>query len=235
MIKTGLTVTALAVAAMSAMAYWTMQALPETGQVPVHWNINGEADRFEDVAQAKKTLWILPGLSLLSGIILAIAPRFDPRRTNLLKSSRAYLSIWIGTMILMSIVMGIVCYAMINGVNNGGATPHNMVAYLVGAISVLFIIIGNYLPKTRSSWFFGIRTPWTLSSEESWAKTHRASGRLFIIFGFVCLISIFVLKQSWLLPLLIGGSIGISIFSLIYSYLAWRNASDRTPSTDYVN
>ena len=48
---------------------------------------------------------------------------------------------------------------------------------------VRFIIMGNYLPKTRQNWFFGIRTLWALSSQVTWEKTHGLAGRLFFLTG----------------------------------------------------
>ena len=55
---------------------------------------------------------------------------------------------------------------------------------LVGT-GVVFVVIGNYLPKVRPNYMMGIRTPWTLTSDLSWDRTHRLGGRLFVLEGIV--------------------------------------------------
>jgi len=234
MIKTGLLWTAIAATLMCGMTWWTISNLPVTGEVPVHWNHKGEADRYAPVAEAKRILWMVPALSVLTSLIFALALKIDPRRTNIKRSSRAYMAIWIGTLALMTVITGLVCYSMLKGASMPEATQAPMLKIIVGLISALFLLIGNYLPKTRSNWFFGIRTPWTLSSEQAWEKTHRITGRLFFVFGLIGILSVFFLPLNWLLPVIIGGSSGIAIFSLIYSYLVWRDASDRQTTPDYI-
>jgi len=233
MIKTGIIATILATLIAGTIAFLTMNALPETGQIPIHWNHKGEADGFASAAEARKLVWIMPGLTVLTGAILALAVKIDPRRQNIQKSSRAYLAVWIGTLVLMVVISALIGYSM----TKGGASTRDMAmapGLIVAAISGLFVVIGNYLPKTRSNWFFGIRTPWTLSSEEAWEKTHRITGRLFIGLGIAGLISVFLLPVTWQLPIIVGGSLAITAFALIYSYLTWRTASDRSPAPDYI-
>ncbi len=234
MIKKGLIATLIATLIMSAMTIWTINTLPETGDIPVHWNYKGEADRFEPVANAKRILWLLPGLSVFTSLILALGIKIDPRNKNIQRSGRAYMAIWLGTLVLMVFVTALVCYAMITGASSPDAKLDVMPELIVGGLSVLLLIMGNYLPKSRSNWFFGIRTPWTLSSDESWEKTHRIAGRLFIGLGITGFISALVLPTTWQIPVIVAGSLSITVFSLIYSYLAWRNASDRVTTPEYV-
>ena len=234
MIKTGLTATFIATFIMAAIAFWAMGSIPSSGEIPVHWNIKGEADRFVSPEEARLTVWIFPAVSILVGSILALAVKIDPRKTNLEKSRRAYLAIWIGTMILMTFVTALVCYSMVNG-ENASQSGHALMPKLITVgISVLLIVMGNYLPKTRSNWFFGVRTPWTLSSEQAWEKTHRFSGRLFILLGVIGLISIFVLPADLQIGIIVVGSIAVAILSVVYSFLAWRKATDRSETPDYV-
>jgi uncharacterized membrane protein len=54
---------------------------------------------------------------------------------------------------------------------------------------VFFALIGNLLGKVRRNFWMGIRTPWTLASEEVWIATHRLGARLMVaagIAGAVC-------------------------------------------------
>lgn len=235
MMKTGLIATLIATILMVGMTLWTLNGFPENGEVPVHWNHKGEADRFAPVSEARFILWMLPGVSIFTSLVFAAALKIDPRKTNIEKSKTAFMAIWIGTLILMTVVTGLVCYAMFKGANVPDAKLDNMPNIIVAAIAVLLLVMGNYLPKTRSNWFFGIRTPWTLSSDESWEKTHRLAGRLFMGLGLMSLISILFLPTNWLIPLVVSGSLVITGLVLIYSYMVWKNANDRTPTAEYVD
>lgn len=75
----------------------------------------------------------------------------------------------------------------------------NFTSLLLILVAILLIVLGNYLPKCRSSYTIGIRTPWTLNDEENWRKTHKFAGKIFIIVGILFLISIlFKFKYSYI-------------------------------------
>jgi uncharacterized membrane protein len=97
----------------------------------------------------------------------------------------------------------------------------------IGAGAIL-VVIGSRLGRTRSNWFLGIRTPWTLSSERSWALTHRASGYLFIALGIVTVASVLLLPASVFFWVLMIGLVASVAFLVVYSYLVWRDDPDRT-------
>jgi len=92
------------------------------------------------------------------GPLLAVIPRFDPRFENLSRSSAAYLWI-VGSALVflgaLQVVMALVALGW----------ELDITTFLAIGLGALFVVIGNFLGKTRSSWFLGIRTPWTLSSE----------------------------------------------------------------------
>ena len=89
--------------------------------------------------------------------------------------------------------------------------------------SVLLAIMGNYLGKVRSNFFFGIRTPWTLSSDHVWSKTHRLGGRLLFCLGIGCTVAALTRAAGTILVTALGGSLGISLFLVVYSYLLWKH------------
>ena len=88
-------------------------------------------------------------------------------------------------------------------------------------------MIGNYLPKTRPSFMFGVRTPWTLSSDFAWEKTHRFAGRLFMAAGALGLAGAFLFDGIWLALQLSALVIAAALASVVYSYFAWKSAGDR--------
>ena len=101
--------------------------------------------------------------------------------------------------------------------------PINLVSLF---LALLLIVIGNYLGKVRSNFLFGIRTPWTLSSDLSWNKTHRLGGKLFVLAGIVGLIGQVVPGDNALF-ILLGTMIPAVILMVVYSYLVWRDDPDR--------
>jgi uncharacterized membrane protein len=91
----------------------------------------------------------------------------------------------------------------------------------------MFIVIGNFLGKTRSNWFFGIRTPWTLASDRSWSRTHRLGGQLFVALGLLTL-AVTVLLDPMIATWVMLGGLALPVAWLVaYSYMAWRDDPNR--------
>ena len=89
------------------------------------------------------------------------------------------------------------------------------------SIGLMFVLLGNYFGKIKRNWLFGIRTPWTLSSEEVWNKTHRFSGYAFMIGGVLIALASF-LPEQYRLTIFIVSIATILIATVGYSYLAYR-------------
>lgn len=184
--------------------------LPE--KVPAHWNIKGEIDRYES------KLWGAFGIPLLVlGIYLGLLylPYIDPKRENYPKFEGVYKIIRYTFVIIFSLIYFTILYIALGG-------PENLVPKIVPAVlGILFIVLGNYMPRIKYNWFVGVRTPWTLFNEEVWRKTHRFSGFLFVIAG------IFMLISSFLPPYInfflgIGGVLIATILSVLYSFLIYK-------------
>lgn len=205
------------VLAMLAVSAWAWPQIPGDAQIPIHWGPSGEADGFGPK-------WVgLLGLPLVSAGVLALLvalPRIEPRRQNLERSSTAYVAIGIAVLAFMGVLHAFAVMAALG-------SEANVVRIVELGVGILFVVIGNYLGKTRSNWFFGIRTPWTLTSERSWTRTHRLGGYLFIGLGVVFILAALILAPEafvWLLLIGIFGSIAV-LFG--YSYLAWRSDPER--------
>ncbi len=232
MIRTGLVFSFIAIIGMVSLNIWAVGQLPE-GQIPVHWGIDGTPDRYGDRSEAVFTLWLMPCLTLFAAGLLALAPKLDPNGNNLMKSRKAYTVIWSAVMILLLGVHVGIALLMVRSVTSD-PNANEYVRFIIAGAAILFIVKGNYLPKTRQNWFLGVRTPWTLSSSLAWEKTHRLAGRLFMIGGAVLLVGAFVLDGTWMLGLLLGTILPIALISVVYSYFVWRSDPDKAISPDYV-
>ena len=86
---------------------------------------------------------------------------------------------------------------------------------------LLFILLGNYLPKLPRNFFFGIRSPWTLASEVVWFRTHRISGSLFVAGGILFII-LTLLKVNWVISMIVILTPLVLFTAFIYPYLLYR-------------
>ena len=226
MIKTGLTASAIFIAIASGIALWASFQLPETGRIPIHWNIKGEVDGWTSPQRARWILWAIPALMTFMAGLLAMIVKIEPRQANIRTSARAFLTVWISAMALLTGAGAIVALSMTAG-TEVSFTTEQAPRFILAGISLLFVTMGNVLPKTRSNFSIGIRTPWTLSSAEAWEKTHRYGGRLFMLMGLAGLAGALTLPIAVLIAVFVGGTVACVLSMVVYSYFAWRNASDR--------
>jgi len=232
-IKIGLGVSILTLIAMACIIFYTGTLLPDGDRIPLHFGPDGAPDRFGTRSDALMTLWILPGIMTVVSAIMAVAPFVDPRRDNVRTGRQGYLAVWITVNVVILMVLGGVAFAMVNSASSTFDTS-GAVRWVIAACALLFIVMGNYLPKTRSSFVFGIRTPWTLSSDFAWEKTHRLAGPLFMIAGAIGLVGAFLFNGVWLALQLPALVLTITLVCAVYSYLVWRDADDRDTSSQHL-
>lgn len=203
--------------AATGLSTWAWFQVGPDARIPIHWNVKGEPDGYA----GRMGLWYLVfGIAGITAL-LAVVPSIEPRRGHLLRSSRAYQGVWLATIGFLGLLHAVTVLI---------ALGHNVSInrWMCIGLGLLFAIIGNYLGKTRSNFVFGIRTPWTLSSELSWRRTHRLGGRLFLAFGVVLFVfGVFDVTGHALFWMLLGGVIVLIAATFIYSYVVWRNDPDR--------
>lgn len=199
----------MAVIICLASSFYFYLNFPET--IATHWNFRGEVDGWSSKAFGA---FFLPILVLLAYLLMLAFPYFDPKKERYEEFSKPYAifrSMLVGVLALLYLVTSF--YNLGYDLNVGSITA--------ATVGLTMIVIGNYLGKIKKNWFVGVRTPWTLSSENVWNKTHRLSGKLFIIWGIVIIIA------PWLPPLIaailfFAGIIMILGGSFVYSYLLFK-------------
>ena len=201
----GLVIAALAV----VVSIWAYPQLPPT--IATHWNVRGTADGFSSRATA---VLIMPLVIIGLTGLFNVLPKLDPRGANYAKFIDTY---WlIANAVLLFILIG---HGMI--IATGLGYPVKVDRFMPIGIGLLFIVLGNYLTRVEPNWFIGIRTPWTLSSDTVWRKTHRTGGWLMVVGGFVLAASVF-LPQGAFLPLLIAAILIVAVIPVAQSYILWK-------------
>jgi uncharacterized membrane protein len=166
--------------------------------------------------------WALPIFLLGMWALVRILPRIDPRGSNYAKFGSAFESIIVSVMLFMLGLHIVVLRAAL------GYSVQMQRIMPIG-IGVLLVVIGNLLPRARPNWFVGIRTPWTLSSDRVWEKTHRFGGRVFVAGGLLITIAGF-LWVEWAHVVLITVILLCTGAALIYSYLEWKREQSVSPA-----
>jgi len=192
-------------------ALYMINGLPDGIQLPIHWNINGEIDSYADATIA---LIFPPVIMIVILSIFSVLSKLDPRTENIQRSQKPIAAFSIAITLFMLVLEGSYI-AMMNGIE----VPMIMVVGIT--VGILLIIIGNYLGKTRSNFFIGIRTPWTLSSDAVWQKTHRLAGKLFMISGLIMVISCLLTPTTNLGVLIIFTVLPAALIPCIYSWRLW--------------
>lgn len=184
-------------------------------RIAIHWNINGEADGYGSKTMG---LFLIPAIELVLIPIFIILPRIDPR-ASLEKIIESYE--WF--ILLFTFYMFYV-FGLSTAWNLG--YRFDLLRLLVPVLGILFYGLGVILGDVEMNWFLGIRTPWTLSSEEVWRETHRVGGMLFKVCGLLAFGGLFF--SGWLslglvmVPVLVSG-----IYVIIYSYLKYKQISKK--------
>lgn len=189
----------------------TLGILPSDTQVPFHWNIDGEADRYTSLLFA---LLMYPGIMLGLLLLIHSFKFLEPRKENLAASTAAKGWIALGVVALLSVIT----LATI-AISFGYQVP--MVRVIIFTVMIMLVIVGNFLSKTKSNFFIGIRTPWTLSSEDNWRRTHRLGGRLFMLAGIIGIPFSLILSQEQLSYLTIAVVIPAALIPCTYSWYIW--------------
>ena len=180
--------------------------------IPIHWGIDGKVDN-----TGPKFLAIILGfVPLAIYLLMTILPKIDPKRENYKKHSKAYKIFTFYTVLFLVIINWITILAALGIKMNIGL----FVPILVG---ILFIIIGNYMPQFRHNYFIGIRTPWTLSDENNWKKTHFYGGYVFIIIGILIML-MGIISNPYIIYACIIISTLLVVSVIVYSYIIFKKS-----------
>lgn len=199
----------LIIIATIALSYWAYPQLPAT--VASHWDFQGQVNGW--MSKNFHSIFF-PVLLIIMYIGFLIMPYIDPKKERYAEFANVYRLLRDAILFVLFGVFTVATFYNLNYSLNVGA----IVAILLGA---LMIVMGNYLGKIKRNWFMGIRTPWSLSSENVWNKTHRLGGRLFMLWGIGIAIAPWVDFRIAMAILFIGLA-AIVIGVTLYSFILYR-------------
>lgn len=178
----------------------------------IHWNAAGEPDGYGSRAVGT---FLLPAVILGLWALLLVLPGIDPRKANIEKFRDTY-------DIFVIAVVAVMCALQIGVLGAALGWPIQIGRLAPISIGALFMLLGSLLPRFKSNFFFGIRTPWTLSSDSVWERTHRVGGYGMMLIGALLVIAGLIGTAPWFV-IAIAGSVALGIGVLVYSYVLWRS------------
>jgi len=143
-----------------------------------------------------RLLVVLLGPAIILGIILLwhVLWRIDPKKKN-------YGSFWPSYRYIGGVL--VVCISLVYLTTIGYALKIATMRFVPTVIGIMFMLMANILPRIQPNWAIGFRTPWTLSSTESWNRTHRLGGQLGIPTGILIIILAWILPTNFVMRLAI--------------------------------
>jgi uncharacterized membrane protein len=199
---------------MFVMTIFFYPALPD--RVVSHWNAAGQADGYISKFWG---LGLIPLIMTACIALFTVIPRIDPLKMNYEKFRNYYEGfILLFILYLLAVQVQIILWS-----SGYQVSPNRTFPLLFG---ILFIYIGFLVEHAEQNWFVGIRTPWTLSSEAVWKKTHAIGGKLFKIAGIVSFVGL--LFRDFAIWFILVPVLAVAVFTVAYSYFAFQKEKENS-------
>jgi uncharacterized membrane protein len=189
-------------------------------RVAVHWDMSGEPNRYGSRVEGA---FLMPALMIALYLIMQWYPSRDPRAANIAKFRGAYDTIVASTIALLGVVHVI-------GLGQSLGWQIDITTVVLICTGGMFTLFGNLLPLARSNFIFGIRTPWTLSSDRVWTRAHRVGGYSMVAAGLLTMVSAFIARPGGVVVAL-ASMILAGVIPVVYSYLLWAGNRPEPPNT----
>lgn len=197
----------------------TVVVLPQMADmVPAHYGIDGLVDHYD----SKYTMLLFPCIIIVVIAVRDLSPRMlgrdDAQQANL----RVVDNLLLPVVIVLVAINLLTVWLATAQVQNIYTTPVPVPQLILAGISLLFVVIGNVLPKTKPNWYVGIRVPWTVNHPAVWYKTHRFGGVMMTVWGVLSLVVTLVVSPTHAAVVFVVGTILMVTSMLIYAYICYR-------------
>jgi uncharacterized membrane protein len=196
------------VAAAVVFSLAAYSRLPES--MPVHWGLSGEPDRYGSRLEGA---FVVPAIMVALLVFLLWLPSRDPRVANIAKFRDTY-------DVMVAAVFGFMGVVHVVVLGSALGWPIDITTVVIAGVGILFMILGNLMPRARSNFIFGIRTPWTLSSDTVWTRSHRVGGYTMVAAGLLTAVSAFI-DSPWRFVIVFASLTVAAIVPIVYSYILW--------------
>jgi len=181
-------------------------------QVPIHFNAEGEANGWA----GKASELILIGISFFVYLFTLFLRKIDPKQLNEGFFTNNFFKLRIALVGFLCVLNISIMYIALPG------NEHLGVHWIPAGVFLFLAVLGNFMINLKPNWFIGIRTPWTLSSDIVWKKTHQVGGRIFFYGGLACVVLSFLLSGSWLNATMLIFILGSTAFLFGYSFWLFK-------------
>ncbi|MCW8844303.1 MAG: SdpI family protein [Gammaproteobacteria bacterium] len=205
------------ISTLLAFATWIYPQLPDL--VPSHWNSQGQVDGY----MAKPWgVFLLPALTVGIYLMFLVLPLISPHGFRMEKFGNVVRLFQTVMVLFMSLVAVTALLAA-----RGDDVPVSNIT--LGGTGMLLLVLGNYMGKVRKNFFIGIRTPWTLASDEVWTRTHRLGGWMFSAGGLLLMLGSFSALDTRLILTVV---VIVALVPVAYSFLLYRRLEGLGPDRD---
>ena len=188
--------------------------------IPIHYDLRGQANGWGP----KYAAFFIQGMSLFVYLSTAVMPFLDPNRITTEFMTGNFFKLRF-TLVFFTSALGL---ALLHAIVKG----NNLAPYFAPLIFLLLAGTGNFMINLKRNWFVGIRTPWTLSSDEVWRRTHQIGGRLFFFGGVLGFVLSFILSPPWANTLVVVFAIASALFAVGYSFWLFRQIKARDAGSE---
>lgn len=183
-------------------------AFPEL--IPTHFGLDGQPDDYSGKAFG---LLMLPAINVLLYLLLLVLPKIDPLKKNY--------ALFAGRLRIIGLILH-TFFTFIFFITAFYALGYqfNLSLVLLYGLLLMLLLLGNYMGNVRHNFFIGVRTPWTLSNEQVWIRTHRLTAKIWV-FGSLLMMALLPFlphPEYAFLPF----ALLISLVPVIYSYITFK-------------
>lgn len=188
------------------LVFILLPRLPE--RIPIHYNFSGEINRWGTRYDA----FILPAITIIFALIFQLS-KFTK---NKVVNAKSYYIIHLGFLFIFNVFNLIFLYYCFYPRNFESTNLSNAI------LCILFIFVGNFLPKVKQNSFIGIRVSWTLNNDTVWYKTHRLGGVVWVVSGSIMLLLCLFVPNINSTIILLAGLAVMTIIPLVYAYVIYK-------------
>ena len=195
-------------AVIMGVAVFMAPCIPD--QIPTHWNAQGQIDGYSSKPVA---VFLLLGVLAAMYILMLLLPHLDPFKKNYKDFEKQY---YVLRLALTMFFAALYIFTLLAA----AGYKVNIQKFIIPCLSALFVVFGILMPKIKRNYFVGIKTPWTLHSDEVWQKTHKFGGWAFAAAGVLCFFTLWA--GDWAFGAFMIIILLAALSPVVYSYIVYK-------------